>query len=617
VWKRTGELKAIKLAILLAMVLSGSGVASAQIRVFAQVGTSKPIYVGEQFSYYVVIDNHDRAGEVDILPLAKFDPQRVGQRDQSEITMQGGRTVTVYKRYVILYKLTAGQAGVMRLPSVDVTIDGKKYKTNPVNVTVAKPGSTELMDAEIQLSTRKCYVGQPVLMTVKWYIQANQAGAVGAFNFNVPVLDSGLCYVEDTDEALKNRRQNARSVNGQPVTLFQRQTKRKGVDSVEVFFTKVLIPKQFGTIEIKPASLSVDVAVGQSRRTRNSFLDSVFSSPRDYKRFMVSSKPTTLEVLAVPEKGKPKDFYGLVGNYTITSSATPTQVNVGDPITLTVKVGGSKYLKPVETPDLMSIAAMAENFKISSEQNRPVIENGSKVFTYTIRAKHDKVAAIPAIGLSYFDAKSGKYATVKSKPVKLNVAATKVITQADIEGNDVTVFGKSVEAAKVGISAHYEGLEALKDQRFSPTAALISPGFALLWGGPLALLIFSAFAKMFTHTTPEKIAARRRKSAFRNAVKAAMATQKHSGSDASELLASAMKQYVADKFGRIAKSLTAADCSGLISASVSDMGIAHEYKRVIESCEAGTYSGADVKYEPALVAEVIAMMRKIEKGAGR
>jgi hypothetical protein len=138
-----------------------------------------------------------------------------------------------------------------------------------------------------------------------------------------------------------------------------------------------------------------------------------------------------------------------------------------------------------------------------------------------------------------------------------------------------------------------------------------------LWGGPLALLIFSAFAKMFTHTTPEKIAARRRKSAFRNAVKAAMATQKHSGSDASELLASAMKQYVADKFGRIAKSLTAADCSGLISASVSDMGIAHEYKRVIESCEAGTYSGADVKYEPALVAEVIAMMRKIEKGAGR
>ena len=104
---------------------------------------------------------------------------------------------------------------------------------------------------------------------------------------------------------------------------------------------------------------------------------------------------------------------------------------------------------------------------------------------------------------------------------------------------------------------------------------------------------------------------------IRNAVKAAKATQKYSDSRASELLASAMKQYAADKFGRVAKSLTADDCCGLISASMSDKEIAHEYKAVIESCEAGTYSGAAVRYEPALVMKVIAMMRKIEKGGNR
>ena len=613
-------MRTTKLTILLSILFTIAGTASAQVRVSAQVDTSKPIYVGEQFAYYVVIDNYNRPGQVDISSLARYGPEKGGERDLSQsstIIVNGRRTENVTRRYVMSYNLTAGEAGVMKLPPVSVTIQGKLYRTNPVSVTVAKPGSTEKMDIAIQLSTRKYYVGQPLVMTVKWYIWASETGAVGNFKFNVPALSSGLFYIEDTDESLKKLDRNSRSVNGQPVAMFQRQLKRKGVDSLEVFFTKVLIPKQPGTIEIKSASVSVDMAVGQSRRSRNSFFDSSFFSPRDYKRFEVNSKAMTLEVMAVPEKGKPRDFYGLVGNYTITSSATPTKVNVGDPITLTVKVGGSKYLKPVKMPDLMSVVAMAENFKLPSEQNSPVVENGLKVFSYTIRAKNDKIAAIPAIGLSYFDAKSGKYATVKSKPVKLNVAATKVITQADIEGNDITVFGKSVEAAKMGLSAHYEGLEALQNQRFSPTAALISPGYALLWGGPLALLVFSAFAKMFTHTTPEKIAARRRKTAFKNAVKAMKATQKHSDSQASELLASAMKQYVADKFGRVAKSLTADDCCGLISASTSDMEIAHEYKVVIESCEAGTYSGAAVKYEPALVMKVIAMMRKIEKEVNR
>ena len=63
---------------------------------------------------------------------------------------------------------------------------------------------------------------------------------------------------------------------------------------------------------------------------------------------MVSSQPLKLTVLPLPEEGKPSGFYGLVGQYTISASATPTKVNVGDPITLTVKVGGGKYLKPVQ-----------------------------------------------------------------------------------------------------------------------------------------------------------------------------------------------------------------------------------------------------------------------------
>ena len=82
----------------------------------------------------------------------------------------------------------------------------------------------------------------------------------------------------------------------------------------------------------------------------------------------VNSQPLKLTVLPLPEQGKPEGFYGLVGRYTIEASATPTQVSVGDPITLIIKIGGSRYLKPVQWPELEKVAELARNFKIPSQK---------------------------------------------------------------------------------------------------------------------------------------------------------------------------------------------------------------------------------------------------------
>ena len=77
---------------------------------------------------------------------------------------------------------------------------------------------------------------------------------------------------------------------------------------------------------------------------------------------MARSRPLKLTVLSVPEQGKPAGFYGLVGRYTISAAAAPTKVNVGDPITLTIKIGGSKYLKPVQWPELEGLEELTGNF---------------------------------------------------------------------------------------------------------------------------------------------------------------------------------------------------------------------------------------------------------------
>ena len=119
----------------------------------------------------------------------------------------------------------------------------------------------------------------------------------------------------------------------------------------------------------------------------------------------------------LPETDKPAQFYGLVGQYTISASATPTKVNVGDPITLTIRIGGNPYLKPVQWPALEQVPELAANFKIPAEKASPVLEGRSKVFTQTIRANSDKVTQVPAIPFGVLRSRTGAYAVAKTEPI--------------------------------------------------------------------------------------------------------------------------------------------------------------------------------------------------------
>ena len=49
---------------------------------------------------------------------------------------------------------------------------------------------------ECSLSEKQCYVGQPIVMTVKWIITARVEGGA----FDVPVFKSDDFYIEDVSE---------------------------------------------------------------------------------------------------------------------------------------------------------------------------------------------------------------------------------------------------------------------------------------------------------------------------------------------------------------------------------------------------------------------------------
>ncbi len=595
--------KHIILVFAVMAVLAAS--ASGQVQVSAQVDSGKDIYVGEGFTFYIVIQGSDNAGQVDLEPLRQYNPQSMGSRKHSSTNIINNKR-TQRITTIMTYTLTASQAGQTQLPSLTVEHEGKTYKTNPVAVNIIKPGTTDQLDLEVTLSQQQCYVGQPVIMTVKFYISAN----IGDFQFNIPAFSNDAFYIEEPD--VSNPQAKLYRLNtGITVMVSQYRLVHKDKDSILLSFSKVLIPKRSGKIAMQPASVSVAVAVGRTR-SRDPF-DSFFGSQVNYRRFMVASEPLELEVLPLPRQDKPAQFYGLVGQYTISASATPTTVNVGDPITLTVKIGGSKYLKPIQWPALEQVPALAANFKIPSQKASPTIDNEFKVFTQTIRANNDQVTEIPPIPLAYFDAEQGRYVTAKTEPIKLEVAPTKILTNADLEGSDFTPINREIEAIRKGLSANYEALETLDDMSFSPLAAIGSPGYAVLWAVPLLGLVSSFLVKFFSHTSPEKAAARRHRQACGKALGQLKILASTDTIQQNEQLVSIMKNYIGEKFDKTAGSLTPDDCYDAIIAATQDSQSADKYKSIIAGFEAGRYAPMEIKTDSDKIRQVSELVRNIEK----
>ncbi|MHC4534604.1 MAG: BatD family protein [Planctomycetota bacterium] len=608
-------MKNIKFIITIIILLSLlSTRASAQVRVVAQVDKSENIYVGQSFRYLIIIDGENKAGQVDVSPLAQYNPQSIGNQDISQIstTFDNNKVSrNVIKRYVMNYSLTVSRPGQIQLPPVTVTIDERQYQTNPLQLNILKPGTTDKLDFDVVLSEQKCYVGQPVIMTVKFYV--SPSANVGEFQFNIPSLTSDSFYIEEpeiSDPQAKLYRLN----NGTTARVSQRAVEHKGKNFILVSFNKVLIPKHPGQIDIGTSSVSAALAVGRVR-SRDPFLDnfSFFSSQKKYQRFAVNSKPLKLTVLPLPEQGKPDGFYGLVGRYTIEASAEPTKVSVGDPITLTIKIGGSRYLKPVQWPELEQVSELARNFKIPSQKASPTIQNNMKVFTQTIRANNDKINQIQSIPLAFFDVDKGTYAIAKTNPIQLDVAPTKILTNADLEGTDPTYVNRQVEAIKKGISANYEGLDVLTNQTFSPLAAVVSPGYMAVWSVPFLALVISSLVKLFTHTNPEKLAQKCRRQAAGKAIKQLKKISGLSPEKQQELIVSTMKQYIGERFEKVAGSLTADDCYHIVNSVLPDSQIAGKYRDTIARSEAVRYTSTQTSVDSPKVSEVISLIRTIEK----
>ena len=233
------------------VLLSSPATASAQsIRVVA--AAQEEIYVAEPFEYQIIIDGHDAPGSVDMASLAAFSPRSTGGRNvsQTSVTIINGRQTTQQtKRYVMAYELTARQPGPATILPVRVTIDGQAYLTNPVNVDVRQPATSDHLQLKVEYSKTDCYVGEPIIMTVQWSIGL----AAVDYSFSIPALNQpGAFIAEDVQTPPGSGGQIAELNLGATTALARQGRTRDGREII--VFSKVLIPRRPGafTLDARP-----------------------------------------------------------------------------------------------------------------------------------------------------------------------------------------------------------------------------------------------------------------------------------------------------------------------------------------------------------------------------
>src|SRR6185312_3796296 len=77
----------------------------------------------------------------------------------------------------------------------------------------------------------------------------------------------------------------------------------------------------------------------------------LFGMMGQQERRTIRSEPVTLDVKPLPPKAPPQ-FSGAIGNFTMTTEAKPTTLQVGDPITVTSTITGRGNFDRVNAPVL-------------------------------------------------------------------------------------------------------------------------------------------------------------------------------------------------------------------------------------------------------------------------
>ena len=326
-----------------------------------------------------------------------------------------------------VYRLLPLKTGTFKIGPFSVNYKGKTLTSNSITVNVISSGASssfstqknykqpfnvkELSDRifiTVEPAKTKAYLNESIPLTIKLYVN------------HLAVRDIQYPQIKHDGFSMANF--------GKPKQY--RETLGGVLYDVIEFDTRMFAVKP-GKLTIGPAVIKCNLVMRKqpSHRWPSSFddlfggfdkgiFDDFFGSYELYPFNAVSPK-LVINVLPLPEEGKPSGFKGAVGDFRMDVKASPREVNVGDPITLTMAVEGDGNFDTVMCPELST----KNGFKVYQPHEKS--SKGTKVFEQILMPESKEIKDIPEVVFSFFNPRDGQYHTIKKGPFSITVKASK------------------------------------------------------------------------------------------------------------------------------------------------------------------------------------------------
>jgi hypothetical protein len=347
-------------------------------------------------------------GQPESTPMPEVPGLQIGAAGTSQMfsSINGTMTATV----TVDYSIVPQRTGIFVIPAITVQIDGHQLSSQPLKLTVFKAGaapaiaangSSEIVFMKLSLPTTKVYVGQTLTAQLQVWVR-DDAQQFGNFQFTSQAADGFTIN---------------KMVQG------QNQREQEGGHAYTVIpLTFALTVAKAGALSLGPFSASATYVVPSATSTDIDQIFGQFFNSGEQRRISLSTEALTVESSPLPTENVPANFNGAVGDFTLNATAGPTNVAVGDPVTIRVQISGQGALGAITPPDLHTW----DGFKVFPSTSKVETTDqlgleGTKTFEEIVAPQNANVHALPEFSFSYFDPGDGQYHTLTQPSVPLSV----------------------------------------------------------------------------------------------------------------------------------------------------------------------------------------------------
>lgn len=346
------------------------------------------------------------------------------------------------------FTLQGLKTGTYSVPPASIMVDGQKHSSNGLSIKVlpddgsdaaagtstpqAGANTAKITNDKIFIRTNvsksSVYEQEPVVVTYKLYTLADVAGMN---NMKMPDFNGFLKQELDQNQNKQLSYENFNGKNYGTIVLYQ----------------VLLYPQRTGDITIDKANFEAVIRVQNKTQVRSIF-DDFFDSYTNVNKNLVAP---AVKVKVYPLPGaKPAGFSGTVGQLSMSSTISATQVKANEAVTLKVVISGNGNMKLIKNPDIK----LPEGFEIYD----PKVNNnfktttsgvsGNKTIEYLFIPRNAGDFEIPAAEFTYFDLQEKTYKILRTAAYNLKVlkgeGGESVVSGTYVNKEDVKQLGKDI-----------------------------------------------------------------------------------------------------------------------------------------------------------------------------